>query len=203
MNPTRIRIENVVASATMAATLDLQRLALALEGAEYSPAEFPGVVYRQKEPRTAVLLFQSGKAVCTGGKSWKHVDETVRNVSALLRKAGQKVLAHPQVQVQNIVATADLGSELNLNSVAITFGLDRVEYEPEQFPGLVLRIDDPRVVVLLFGSGKMVCTGARRPRDIERAVAWVTKELQDADLLVRARETVEPALDPRADPLAA
>ena len=180
---TRIRIENVVASTSLGDVLDLQSIGLALDGAEYNPEEFPGLIYRLKEPKTAILLFRSGKVVCTGGKSWYQVDAAVRTISELIRKAGQKILPHPKIQVQNIVATSDLGSEVNLNSIAVTLGLDRVEYEPEQFPGLVCRIDEPRVVVLLFGSGKLVCTGARKPSDVEVAVKKITKELQGAGLL--------------------
>ena len=76
----RIRIENVVASTTLGAELDLQSIALRLDGAESEPAQFPGVVYRLKHPKTAILLFHSGKAVCTGGKSWKEVDDSVHIV---------------------------------------------------------------------------------------------------------------------------
>lgn len=180
---TRIRIENVVASTSLGDELDLQSIGLALDGAEYNPEEFPGLIYRLQEPKTAILLFHSGKAVCTGGKSWNQVDQAIRIVSALIRKAGHKILAHPKIQVQNIVATSDLGSEVNLNSIAVTLGLDRVEYEPEQFPGLVCRLTTPRVVVLLFGSGKLVCTGARRPSDVDAAVQSITMELRRAGLL--------------------
>ena len=182
---TRIRIENVVASTSLGAELDLQSIALTLDYAEYEPDRFPGLIYRLKQPKTAVLLFHSGKVVCTGGKSLRQVEDTIRTVSELIRKGGQKILSHPEVQVQNIVATSDLESEINLNSVAITLGLDRVEYEPEQFPGLVCRLKEPRVVVLLFGSGKLVCTGARRPSDAELAVQKLTQELQGAGLLRR------------------
>ncbi|MGI0067537.1 MAG: TATA-box-binding protein, partial [Thermoplasmata archaeon] len=167
---TRIRIENVVASTSLGSELDLQSIGSILPGAEYDPDQFPGLIYRLQEPKTAMLLFSSGKAVCTGGKSWKQVDETVNIVSDLIRRGGQKILAHPKIQVQNIVATSNLGSEINLNSIAVTLGLDRVEYEPEQFPGLVCRLEHPRVVVLLFGSGKLVCTGARRPADVRLGV---------------------------------
>jgi len=197
---TRVRIENVVASTTLGTALDLQSIALRLDGAEYEPDRFPGLIYRLKEPKTAILLFHSGKAVCTGGKSWKQVDETIRTVSNLIRKGGQKILAQPKIQVQNIVATADLGSELNLNSVAITLGLERVEYEPEQFPGLVCRLDDPRVVVLLFGSGRLVCTGARRPSDVQLAVRKITKELEDSGLLRPERSAPPPARKNRSAP---
>lgn len=190
---TRIRIENVVASTSLGAELDLHSIALTLEGAEYSPEEFPGLIYRLKQPKTAILLFHSGKVVCTGGKSWKQVDDSIRMVSELIRKGGQKIIAHPKIQVQNIVATSNLESEINLNSIAVTLGLDRVEYEPEQFPGLVCRLEKPRVVVLLFGSGKLVCTGARRPSDVALAVQTITTELQGAGLLRRERAPPTPA----------
>lgn len=189
----RVRIENVVASASLGVELDLRSIALTLDGAEYEPDRFPGLIYRLRQPKTAMLLFQSGKVVCTGGKSWRQVDETLRTVSELIRRGGQKIPTDPKIQVQNIVATADLQSEINLTSVAITLGLDRVEYEPEQFPGLVCRLKTPRVVVLLFGSGRLVCTGARRPSDVQLAVQSIKEELQASGLLRRERGQEIPA----------
>lgn len=197
---TRIRIENVVASTSLGAELDLQKIALALDGAEYEPAEFPGLIYRLKQPKTAILLFHSGKVVCTGGKSWKQVDESIRTISELIRKTGQRNLKPPKIEIQNIVATSNLESEINLNSIAITLGLDRVEYEPEQFPGLVCRLDEPKVVVLLFGSGKLVCTGARRPSDVALAVQKITSELQAAGLLRRQSAPAAPSPSRSAKP---
>jgi transcription initiation factor TFIID TATA-box-binding protein len=185
MAMTRIRIENVVASTSLGTKLDLVSIALALDGAEYEPTQFPGLIYRMKSPKTAILLFQSGKVVCTGGKSWKQVDDSIRAVSVQIRKTGQKVEKNPKIEIQNIVATSNLGSEIDLNTIALTLGLDRVEYEPEQFPGLVYRLEEPRVVVLLFGSGKLVCTGARRPGDLEVAVRKIRNELRAAGLLPR------------------
>lgn len=182
---TRVRIENVVGSASMGAELDLPAVAMALNWAEYEPDRFPGVIYRLKEPKTAVLLFHSGKVVCTGGRSWKHLDDSVKRVSELIRAGGQKVSPHPKIQIQNIVATSTLAGELNLSSIAVTLGLNRVEYEPEQFPGLVCRMEEPRVVLLLFSSGKLVCTGARRPSDIELAVKKMEVELEQAGLVGR------------------
>lgn len=179
----KIRIENVVASSSLSDQLDLQSIALGLDGAEYEPEQFPGLIYRLKQPKTAILLFRSGKVVCTGAKSMKEVEDSIHTVAGQIKKGGQKITMKPKIAVQNIVASSDLESEINLNAIAVTLGLDRVEYEPEQFPGLVCRIPDPRVVVLLFGSGKLVCTGARKPSDVEVAVKKVTKELQGAGLL--------------------
>ncbi len=163
--------------------MDLQAIALALTGSEYEPEQFPGLIYRLKEPKTATLLFRSGKVVCTGAKSLDDVHKAIRKVAKQIEGAGIKVNTKPDVTVQNIVASSDLETEINLNAIAISLGLEKVEYEPEQFPGLVYRIDDPKVVVLLFGSGKLVCTGAKKPDDVKRAVEKITEELQAAGLL--------------------
>jgi len=179
----KIKIENVVASTSLGEELDLQAIALALEGAEYEPEQFPGLIYRLKEPKTATLLFRSGKVVCTGAKSLEHVKVAINKVAKQIEKAGIRIKVEPEVVVQNIVASSDLGQEINLNAIAISLGLERVEYEPEQFPGLVYRLDDPKVVVLLFGSGKLVCTGARTPMNVEVAVSKITEELKAAGLL--------------------
>jgi len=179
-----IKIENVVASTSLGTELDLQAIVLALDGAEYDPEQFPGLIYRLKDPKTATLLFRSGKAVCTGGKSLEQVETAISKVVKKIEAAGIVVKTTPKIEVQNIVASSDLGARINLNSIAISVGLEKVEYEPEQFPGLVYRLDSPKVVVLLFGSGKLVCTGARRPEDVQIAVDKISHELRAAGLLV-------------------
>ena len=177
------RIENVVASTSLGQELDLKAIALALGGSEYEPEQFPGLIYRIKDPKTVILLFRSGKVVCTGAKSLDAVKTAVAVVSKQIEAAGLSIKKNPEIEVQNIVATADLGAQVELNRVALTLGLTSVEYEPEQFPGLVYRLDDPKVVLLMFGSGKVVCTGARQPSDVERAVERITAELKANGLL--------------------
>ncbi len=178
-----IKIENVVASTSLGERLDLNAIAAALDSAEYDPKRFPGLIYRLKEPKTAALLFASGKVVCTGAKNLEQVKTAISKVVRLIEAAGIMIKIEPTIEVQNIVATSDLGAKINLNATAITLGLERVEYEPEQFPGLVYRLDVPKVVMLLFGSGKLVCTGARKPEDAETAVDKITEELKAAGLL--------------------
>jgi len=179
----QIKIENVVASTSIGEELDLTAIALAIDGTVYEPEQFPGLVYRLKDPKTATLLFRSGKVVCTGAKNLKDVKRAIKKVATEVEKTGMIVNKEPDIKVQNIVATSDLGIEINLNAIAITLGLEKVEYEPEQFPGMVYRLDDPKVVVLLFGSGKLVCTGARKPEDAERAVLRIMDKLTEADLM--------------------
>jgi transcription initiation factor TFIID TATA-box-binding protein len=178
-----IRIVNVVATTSLDKELDLQRLSEALEGARYDKERFPGLVYRTKVPKTAMLLFRSGKVVSTGAKSLEDIRTAIDQLVKQLGAIGVPVTKKPEVIVQNLVASADLGSVFNLDTIAVSLGLDRVEYEPEQFPGLVYRLDDPKVVMLIFRSGKMICVGARKIEEVELAVERITKELGDAGLL--------------------
>jgi transcription initiation factor TFIID TATA-box-binding protein len=174
-----------VASTSFADKLDLDVIAQSLEEAEYEPEQFPGLVYRLSDPKTATLLFRSGKANCTGAKNVKDVQKTVDIIADKLRKLGVEVYKDKELKIviQNIVAISDLGTELNLNEVAMGLGLENVEYEPEQFPGLVYRIRDPKVAMLLFGSGKIVCTGARQTEDVSKAVEKLSQELTSLDLI--------------------
>jgi len=194
----KIRIENVVASTSLGRELDLQAISLVLEGAEYNPEQFPGLIFRLKEPKTASLLFRSGKVVCTGGKSLADVKMAISKVVRQIEAAGIHVDIEPKIEVQNIVASSDLETKINLNAIAISLGLEKVEYEPEQFPGLVYRMDSPKVVMLLFGSGKLVCTGGRKPKDVEVAVNKITEELRAAGLL--HQEGPHPSFDVQKRP---
>jgi len=178
-----IKVQNIVASTTFAEKLDLDMIAQSLEDAEYEPEQFPGLVYRLKNPKTATLLFRSGKANCTGAKSIKEVETAIEVIARTLKKLGVEVYKNPEIVIQNIVATSDLGGEFNLNEVAVALGLENVEYEPEQFPGLVYRIREPKVAMLLFGSGKIVCAGARKIEDVSLAVDKLSKELFSLGLL--------------------
>ncbi len=178
-----IKIVNVVASTDIGQEINLKQVTLELEGADYDPKRFPGLVYRTKDPKTAALLFRSGKIVCTGAKSIDEVHKGVENVFQSLRNIGIDVKGTPEIKVQNIVASADLHAVLNLNAVATGLGLENIEYEPEQFPGLVYRLSDPKVVVLLFNSGKLVVTGGRTPEDAVNAVDRIVKELNSLSLL--------------------
>ena len=184
MDPTEtLTTENVVASTGIGQELDLESLAMDLTGAEYDPEQFPGLVYRTQEPKAAALIFRSGKIVCTGASSTEAVRESLGIVFEALRELGLDVGDDPEIVVQNIVTSADLGRTLNLNAIAIGLGLERVEYEPEQFPGLVYRLDEVDVVALLFGSGKLVITGGKRPTDAREAVEVIVDRLEELELL--------------------
>ena len=178
-----IQIENVVASTAIDQELDLETLAGDIVGADFNPENFPGLVYRLQDPKAATLIFRSGKIVCTGANSIPNVNTALERVIEELHGLGIAVTDTPEIIVQNIVSSADLGTTLNLNAIAIGLGLENIEYEPEQFPGLVYRLDDPEVVALLFGSGKLVITGGKQPADAEHALEAIQTTLSDLGLL--------------------
>ncbi|QLH82413.1 TATA-box-binding protein [Halosimplex pelagicum] len=178
-----IQIENVVASMGIGQELDLETLADDLRVTQYDPEHFPGLIYRMQDPKAAALIFRSGKIVCTGAKSIADVAAALEQVFDELRELGVQIADSPDVEIQNIVSSADLGHQLNLNAIAIGLGLEHIEYEPEQFPGLVYRLDDPSVVALLFGSGKLVITGGEQTDDAEQALNVIEERLTELELL--------------------
>jgi len=163
--------------------LDLDMIAQSLNEAEYEPEQFPGLVYRLKNPKTATLLFRSGKANCTGAKNIEDVRKTIDIIAEKLKKLGMDIHKSLDIVVQNMVAMANLGGELNLTEVATGLGLENIEYEPEQFPGLVYRLKEPKVALLLFSSGKIVCAGARSTEDASKAVNKLSEELNSLGLI--------------------
>ncbi|MBS3781255.1 MAG: TATA-box-binding protein [Candidatus Thermoplasmatota archaeon] len=183
MQDSKIKIENVVASSSLGEELDLEKVNRALDRSEYDPDKFPGLIYKLEEPNTSLLLFSSGKVVCTGGVTVEEPQRSVEKVKRLLNENGIDTTDEVKAEIQNIVASYDLENEFNLNSLAITLGLERVEYEPEQFPGLVYRFKDSPVVLLLFGSGRMVCTGSKSEEQLKGGVEKIEDELDKAGLL--------------------
>jgi transcription initiation factor TFIID TATA-box-binding protein len=176
-----ISIENVVASATLNQKVDLNAVVKGYPGVEYRPEQFPGLVFRLKRPKTATLIFNSGKMVCTGAKSEKEARRAVMKVVKELKKGGIIIISKPEMKIQNIVASANLGGMIDLEKAA--FSLDRTMYEPEQFPGLIYRMEEPKVVILLFASGKLVCTGAKKEEDVFVAVDKLHTLLEEKALI--------------------
>jgi len=172
-----IKIENVVSSASLKTTIPLELIVQHLDSTEYEPEQFPGLVYRLKKPKAAALIFSSGKIVCTGARSIEDVKTAFKKIISMIRKAGIKVPTKYDIQIENIVASAKLPGTLNLDLIA--FELENSEYEPEQFPGLVYRMDNPKVAFLLFGSGKIVCTGSRKVEDVKKAIMALYNKLKE------------------------
>ncbi len=187
------RIENVVATVTLGVELDLESLAEKFPAAEYNPEQFPGLILRLQRPKVSALIFRTGKMVCTGAKSEEELKRAVKVIVKTLSAHGVKVPRFPEIQVQNIVASGNLHAEVDIEKAA--FLLENSMYEPEQFPGLIYRMTDPKVVLLIFSSGKVVCTGAKKESQVEEAIMKVYEILKSINALYeeprsRAREVI-------------
>ena len=181
-----VKIQNVVASATLDQKINLLDIMKVFRTVEYRPKQFPGLVFRLKRPKTATLIFGSGKMVCTGAKSEKQARSAVMKVVRELKTNGIIILGKPKIVIQNMVASANLHGKIDLETAVDI--LDNVMYEPEQFPGAIYRMKEPKVVMLLFASGKLVITGAKREEQVHEAAEKIRAILIDFDLLFQGED---------------
>uniref|UniRef100_A0ACD5TNZ3 Uncharacterized protein n=1 Tax=Avena sativa TaxID=4498 RepID=A0ACD5TNZ3_AVESA len=137
-------LQNIVSTVNLDCRLDLKQIALQARNAEYNPKRFAAVIMRIRDPKTTALIFASGKMVCTGAKSEEH----------------SKLAARKDFKIQNIVASCDVKFPIRLEGLAYSHGAFS-SYEPELFPGLIYRMKQPKIVLLVFVSGKIVLTGAK------------------------------------------
>ena len=177
-----VSIVNVVASASIDQKMDLVNITKKFPETEYNPEQFPGLVFRLTNPKTATLIFRTGKMVCTGAKSEELSIAAVNTVVQKLRKAKIKIEKDAIISVQNIVSSISLGGKIHLERAAKS--LPRSMYEPEQFPGLIHRMLDPKTVILLFASGKLVCTGAKKETEVYRSVHNLHSLLEEKNLMI-------------------
>jgi len=184
----RITIQNVVASGSLKHGIDLKAIVNTFPKVEWRPQVFPGLVFRLKRPKTCTLIFKTGKMVCTGAKSEKAVRRAIRKVVRKLKREGIIITGKPEIKIQNIVASVDLGDiyiDIEEGIYAV-YGLGkRIMYEPEQFPGAIYRMEEPKCVFLIFSSGKLICVGATREADVCKAVENIVTILDDAEVLIR------------------
>lgn len=175
-----IELQNVVASATLDQRFNLLDILKTFRDVEYNPKRFPGLVFRLKRPKTATLIFSTGKMVCTGAKSEALARSAVKKVVRELKQKGIIVLGTPVITIQNIVASANLQHKVDLETAADI--LENVMYEPEQFPGLIYRMQTPKTVLLIFSTGKIVCTGGKSEEMVHESVNNLYNLLDDYDL---------------------
>lgn len=171
------KIQNIVATTSLGKDVPLIKLAKTIPNTEYNPEQFPGLVLRIKQPKSAVLVFSSGNLVCTGTKSIAQVKQVIEQVIKILKRINVKITTKPKVTVQNIVASGGINMMLNLNFLSLE--LENTEYEPEQFPGLVYKLQSPPATFLLFSNGKLVCTGTKNNQQLEDSMNQLIKTLVD------------------------
>jgi len=160
-------LQNIVSTVNLGCKLDLKQIALKARNAEYNPKRFAAVIMRIREPKTTALIFTSGKMVCTGAKSEEASRLAARKYARIIQKLGfpTKFL---DFKIQNIVGSCDVRFPIRLEGLAFAHA-KYSSYEPELFPGLIYRMVQPKIVLLIFVSGKIVLTGAKIREEIYEA----------------------------------
>ncbi|MFW9901230.1 MAG: TATA-box-binding protein [Candidatus Thorarchaeota archaeon] len=182
------KINNIVATAkiNVSEKLDLVKIARKLYDSEYYPERFPGLIYRLDNPRATFLIFSTGKMVITGLEFVNDANIAVKKLLKKIKKFGIKI-TEPKITVQNIVATGDLHTLIDLNKAVLI--MDYVMYEPEVFPGLIYNMKNPRAVFLLFSTGKYVCTGVKKEELLEKAILKLEEVVKN--MKITREETIE------------
>jgi transcription initiation factor TFIID TATA-box-binding protein len=192
-------IHNVVSTVDLKRSLDLKKLVQHARNAEYNPRRFAAVILRIREPKATALVFASGKMVITGARSQdecklagRKFARIIQKVNTELEHAGDSLLkpdAPPkhghalnptaasrvgqlgfsEFKVQNVVGGCDVRFPITLQTLQMQH-YQFSSYEAELFPGLIYRMADPRVVLIIFRSGKIVVTGARCRADVYDAI---------------------------------
>ncbi|MCX6697550.1 MAG: TATA-box-binding protein [Methanoregula sp.] len=173
-----LKIENMVASGAIADSIDLVALSEKVKNCELNKKRFPGAVYRIENPRVACLIFSTGKIVMTGIRNKKALTDGLAIVMKSVKGAGVDTYKVPKVAITNMVCSYNIGKYINLNKIVVTLNVENIEYEPEQFPGLVYRIKDPKIVALIFSSGKIILTGGKTLEDIKKGVDVLEQKLE-------------------------
>ncbi len=171
-------IVNLVAVSNLGANLDLFNIAVSIPSVEYEPEQFPGAIMRLPEPKMTITLFKNGKINCAGAQKESDIPRGIINTCKLLKEItpGLKIPTNPEYKIVNLVANTQLDLKIDLFNLATK--LDNVEYEPEQFPGAIVRLFDPKISLLLFKNGKMICAGAKSEKEIVDAIARIKKLLK-------------------------
>jgi len=185
MKPLTLQIQNVVASAAFNQTFDLNTIANAFPWDTEFKGRFPGLVFRLKRPKTTMLIFKTGKMVCTGGEGEEEARKAILTLVRKLKKGGINVAGKPEIQITNIVASAILDRVIDLDKLYLSERMTgKIIFEPEQFPALIYRWESPGVVFLIFSTGKIVCVGAKKEKDIYEAVEKLQQKLEECEVLI-------------------
>jgi len=159
--------------------IHLNQIIQKVSNVEYNPDRFPGLIMRIENPHATLLIFTSGRMVITGLKKTTDADLAAQQVVEKMQNIGFKI-KNPKVTIQNIVATSSLNMNVDLNMLTIV--MDNVMYEPEVFPAAIYKMQDPKVVFLIFSSGKIVCLGAKIKETIDEAISILIKQLSESEV---------------------
>jgi len=184
LNMATVTIENVVAKTSYGSGLDIPKIAAKVEGADYNPDSFPGFIWNPEQSRIAVLVLSNGRAISTGATSVADAEESLNDLHKQLLGRELSSRDDIEIKVENIVASIDLDTFINLRAARISLGDMDVRYSPDEFPGLITKSGRPPQDILLFESGKMVSTGGKTVEAISEVFIEIESSLRASGAIV-------------------
>ena len=195
------RVVNIVATVNLGCEFDLFNIATMIRNAEYNPRRFQAVIVTIQEPRATGLIFRNGKVNIVGCKTEESAGLAARKFGRIIRKLGYPVKFR-SFEVKNMVAVIDCKFPVRLQSLASERKYRPfTTYNPEIFAGVIFRIPEPRVTLLIFASGKIVMTAARNKEMLEEAAEWVYRILQMFNKETEPLPVEEPQEAPKETPV--
>lgn len=167
-----IRIVNVVSTVSLECQLSLRELALKLQNSEYNPKRINALVIRIKKPKTAALVFSNGKMVVVGADNEDDSKQAAKIYAKNIKSLGYNDIKFKNFKIENVVASCDANFQIQLTKLSLKLKLinnKNCSYEPDIFPGLIYHMQDPKICLLIFKSGKLVFVGAKQRNDIYSA----------------------------------
>ena len=166
------KIQNLVCSINLGVDIDPKAIAMRARNAEYNPKRFAACIMRLREPKSTALLFRTGKLICAGARSIGAAQLACHKYTRLIQRLQYPAASCSGFSVINLVATVNTRFPIRLEVLAHEHN-EWCSYEPELFPGLVYRVEEPKCVVLCFVSGKCVVTGAKSMDEVKRCVEFI------------------------------
>jgi len=178
-----IKIENIVSVAKICDALDVSLIYEKIPESSYNPEEFNGVSIKDDEKKTAAIILYNGKIVSTGAKTIEDSEKNLKKTIKKIKDIGFEIKKDYKIEIENIIVSKDLKKEMHLSSISQALILQNIDYQPEKFPGLIFRPEDLCAVVILFNTGKIVCTGTKNVDDAACAVNMMEEKLSSIGVL--------------------
>lgn len=172
-----MQIENIVFYIILDYEIPLKKL---VKGAETS--DVPGIIYKINEPQAAAVIFSSGKIVCTGTKTMGTAQKAMDKITEKLKSKGIEVPNNVLMKVESITAVAKIEANLDLEEIA--HSLQHCRYNPE-LSALVCQIEETGASLLVYSSGKILCTKAKSIEAIHKSLEILKKDLESAGVRVK------------------
>lgn len=161
------KVQNVVSMFNLSTKVNLKQIALHAKNSEYNPKRFAAVIMRVREPKTTALIFASGKVVVTGASTEELSRKAAKRFAKIIRKLGYDDAKFKDFKVHNLVGSCAVPFPLRLEFMAAKYSM-WATYDSEIFPGLIFRMESPKVVLMIFASGKIVFAGAKSGEQMKK-----------------------------------